>query len=146
LSETPKTVQSFDLANGSGKYLYGLSILIAFGGSLFILFLYVSFLAWAASGFFYFSELALCALGTLGVLVGLIFFWSTKPFLSRMTMISCAVLTVLGFLVVASTVNRDRAKTNVSQVSLGLVLPVALTFIGAATSYFKFDQLTTSSR
>jgi hypothetical protein len=146
LSEGAKTDQGFDLAYGTGKYLYGLSLLIAFGGSVFIMFVYISFLSWAASGILYFSELTLCVLGALGVLGGLIFFWSPKPFLSKMTMISCAALSFLGFLVIASTLIRDQAETSVSQVSLGLVLPTALTFIGAATSYFKFEQLTTSSR
>jgi hypothetical protein len=146
LTEISQTDQGFNFANGAGKYIYGLSLLIAFGGGLFILFVYVSFLAWAASGVLYFSELTFCALSAFGVLGGLIFFWSTKPFISRMTMISCAVLAILGFLVAASTINRDQAKTNVSQVSLGLVLPVVLTLIGAATSYFKLEQLTASSR
>jgi hypothetical protein len=146
LTDISQTDQGFNLVKGAGKYLYGLSLLIAFGGGLFILFVHVSFLAWAASGLLYFSELTFCALSALGVLGGLIFFWSTKPFISRMTMFSCAVLAILGFLVIASTINRDQAKTNVPQVSFGLVLPVLLTFIGAATSYFKLEQLTASSR
>jgi hypothetical protein len=146
LTEISQTGQGFNLVNGPGKYLYGLSLLIALGGGLFILFVYVSFLTWAAAGVLYFSELIVCALSAFGVLGGLIFFWSTKPFISRMTMISCTLLAILDFLVIAATVNRDQSKTNVSQVSLGLILPVALTFVGAATSYFKFEQLTASSR
>jgi hypothetical protein len=144
--EMSRTDQGFDFTEGAGKFVYGLSLLIAVGGGFFILIVYISFLTWAASGILYFSELTFCAVSELGALGGLIFFWSAKPFISRMTMISCAVLAVLGFLVIASTINRDQARTNVSQVSLGLVLPVALTFIGAATSYFKLEQLTAPSR
>ena len=139
-----KSEQDFKLTSGVGKAVYGISVLVAFCGGLFVLFIYLSFLAWAASGVLYLVELTLCVFSTLGLLCGLILFWSSKPLISRMTMISAGTLAVLGLLILLGTLNRDQGRTNVPQVSLGLVLPIVLTSIGAVSSYFKLEQLTVS--
>jgi len=111
-----------------------------------ILIIYLSFLLWAASGVLFYIELGLCVLSTLGVLIGAIFCWSSKVIFSQVTMVAAAALSLLGAVVLFSTVNRDHNKTNVRQLMIGLALPTLLTSIAFFLSYFKLCQLKALSR
>lgn len=136
----------FDLTAGFGRVVYALSLLFALGGGLVISSIYLTFIDWGASSILYEAELVACLVGLTGLLLGLIFVRSKRLLISKVTVVSSIVLALLGAEVLASTVVRDGGKTNISQVSLGLLIPILLTAAGAFTSYFKLDQINKSTR
>jgi len=143
MEEVSETEQNIDLSRGYGKALYGLSVFLSFCGSLTVLYIYLSFIAWAASGALFYIELFACAISTFGLLLGFCFFWSSKQVFSRITMVCAALSVVLGSLVLGSTLGRDKGGTNASNIVF-VALPIGLSCFAAALSYFKFSQLSTS--